>query len=306
MPGTRPSSVAGGREARRRSIRIESTAPIRTPRSRPDPRTPTSAAVATANSARLECHRGLRAATLKRSGAATRPGARGAGDPALLRGGSPELCAAGHDPAAAGRAKKNGGFALAGARCTSCHDPHVSEGKALLAENLHMPFGEVADCGTCHQEAGTGPRPVELKEKGLGVCGSCHDFADKQKPKWAHAPVKRGQCFACHTPHASPREHLVKGGGADLCFQCHGDQARLIRELPRVHEPVLRGQCVKCHLPHGSPNPNMLAKKGNALCTACHDPKKPALQAAHRKAPATGECVRCHDPHSGARPSRKR
>jgi len=118
--------------------------------------------------------------------------------------------------------------------------------------------------------------------------------------------VKRGQCFVCHTPHASSREHLVLGGGADLCFKCHGDQARLIQGLPRVHTPVLRGECVRCHAPHGSPNPNMLVKKGTALCLACHDPKKPALRAAHRKAPATGECMRCHDPHSGDPPARRR
>ena len=33
-----------------------------------------------------------------------------------------------------------------------------------------MPFGDIADCGTCHQDAEKPPRPTALEERELAVC----------------------------------------------------------------------------------------------------------------------------------------
>src|SRR6266404_3039060 len=56
VPGMRPRKATCGREARRRSCTSEMIAPMRTPRNRPDPSTPSNAAIATTNSARSARH----------------------------------------------------------------------------------------------------------------------------------------------------------------------------------------------------------------------------------------------------------
>ena len=65
----RPSNATCGRDARpQQQDAIESTAPISTPRRRPEPSTPSSAATATTNSARCERHRRASASTLNEAG----------------------------------------------------------------------------------------------------------------------------------------------------------------------------------------------------------------------------------------------
>jgi predicted CXXCH cytochrome family protein len=113
----------------------------------------------------------------------------------------------------------------------------------------------------------------------------------------AHAPVKAGACFECHTPHAAAasRPHLVARGGPDLCFRCHGAERALLLS-GRPHAPFLRGQCTACHAPHGSGKKGMLVAEGDALCTTCHDPKAARLVELHGGSPPEG-CASCHEAH---------
>ena len=68
VPGMRPSTATCGREARRISCTSEMTAPISTPRSRPEPSTPSSAAIATTNSVRSARQQLLQRRELEQAG----------------------------------------------------------------------------------------------------------------------------------------------------------------------------------------------------------------------------------------------
>jgi predicted CXXCH cytochrome family protein len=175
----------------------------------------------------------------------------GAMAPALLKKDQPELCLECHEADGEKVRKVHGGYAVAEARCTGCHDPHASPSKKLIAENAHPPFGD-RDCSTCHLPPGEKRGTARLKKDILVECDNCHDFAKRAAAvKVAHRPVKEGRCFECHTPHASAREHLLVESGGSLCWGCH-EKTQKVLEQPFVHAPVKRGECTRqkaCHTP---------------------------------------------------------
>jgi predicted CXXCH cytochrome family protein len=177
--------------------------------------------------------------------------------------GQDEGCAACHDgltPSPAGMT----------ADCASCH-------KALLAgTSVHAPV-EMKECGTCHTlSAGKALMNVE---KGIpGTCVECH--VEKQAlidSAVVQHPVA-SDCTACHTPHSSSEQHLLKLDVYRLCTECH--------DTHKINHPVgkhpLRfvtvegtGQeisCVSCHNPHGSQNPALVKVGGGpmGICLDCH------------------------------------
>jgi DmsE family decaheme c-type cytochrome len=75
-------------------------------------------------------------------------------------------------------------------KCTDCHQPHGSFGKAMLRAD------SVADlCYKCHQEK-RGPYAFE------------------------HPPVAEN-CAICHQPHGSNRDNLLTNKAPQLCQACH-------------------------------------------------------------------------------------
>jgi DmsE family decaheme c-type cytochrome len=101
--------------------------------------------------------------------------------------------------------------------CTSCHDPHDVQTRAML--------------GGFKQEA----------------CATCH--ADKTGPYvYEHGSVRVEGCTACHDPHGSVNRHLIKfQKEAQLCLSCHTG-------LPSFHSRfTLDTNCTNCHTSiHGS------------------------------------------------------
>jgi len=156
-------------------------------------------------------------------------------------------------------------------RCTECH-------------SIHQPMmlsttGSISDiCRTCH------PTIINDFQKrsnhplidGQVSCIDCHRFLNKGEPDFGHGasatcytchPGQSGPylyeheatssfspegegCTACHTPHASINERLLKQPDDRLCQQCHG--------IPPGHRNAHDGQftglaCVDCHSEiHGS------------------------------------------------------
>jgi predicted CXXCH cytochrome family protein len=217
---------------------------------------------------------------------------------ALLVRDQPALCAGCHEVEGEAVLEAHAGFPVAEARCTGCHDPHVSRNPKLVADVGHPPFGD-RDCSTCHERPGAGTAAAPLKRDLLARCDDCHDFAARAKAvKVAHAPVKAGRCFECHTPHASPREHLLLKAQPELCYGCH-EKARAAFAQPHVHTAVRRGQCAGCHAIHGGKEKKLLARTGAELCFECHAGEKKLLEERWVHEPfRSGDCESCHDPHA--------
>ncbi len=156
--------------------------------------------------------------------------------------------------------------------CTSCHKIHNGNQEDLLLDE-YANF-----CGDCHVSVvnefqRNSNHPLT---DGNVTCLSCHVFTDKNEPDYGHGAdancykchaeyggpflynhdatssfIPQGEgCTACHMPHGSPNERLLKQPGNGLCTQCHG--------IPPGHLTVHDGigskfGCVDCHTGiHGS------------------------------------------------------
>jgi predicted CXXCH cytochrome family protein len=194
-----------------------------------------------------------------------------------------------------------------GLTCVVCHNPHSAENAYLLDEtgnavcfachedkktelqqaSTHSPADE--DCRSCHV-AHTSDFEGLLKQSQERLCIECHrdvtpDFtAALEQVTVPHQPVEKGECTSCHNAHGAPNPKLLLKAGADLCFSCHAELGKRIRQSPYKHGPVEEGDCAGCHQPHGSKHPYILntyfpkafyvpyAPRNYALCFECHNP----------------------------------
>jgi predicted CXXCH cytochrome family protein len=107
---------------------------------------------------------------------------------------------------------------------------------------LHYPYEE-RDCGACHDQQSLG----NLVEPQPGLCYTCHeDFSSRYN--YLHGPVAGGYCTACHDPHTSSSNTLLRQTGDQLCFHCHNRESVLRIEM---HEGLEGMLCTDCHNPHG-------------------------------------------------------
>lgn len=151
--------------------------------------------------------------------------------------------------------------------CMQCHTPHASEHDGLLVEQS----GRV--CLSCHDESielasgASLPNMMELIEESMFV----------------HEPAAYGDCSACHAPHFSAQQSLLRTNYPDrdyaefdsetyaMCIECHdpilveqefttitgfreGDQ-----NLHHVHIHREKGiSCMICHQPHAGQLPKLM------------------------------------------------
>lgn len=107
---------------------------------------------------------------------------------------------------------------------------------------IHYPYGE-GECSSCHNERALGI----MVETQPGLCYICHeDLAVRYS--YLHGPVAGGYCTACHDPHRSENEKLLKLTDEVLCFYCHEAKSVLGNEM---HEDLDGMLCTDCHNPHG-------------------------------------------------------
>lgn len=171
--------------------------------------------------------------------------------------------------------------------CTAtCHQPIINH---TVRHNA-----TTGDCATCHVQVGDAAAhkfslPVTKEE----LCIKCHQLPAE---KHSHAPVRDGQCMACHDPHGSEHKaQLIGDPNRDLCVKCHNAD---FMKKKFVHGPVAVGACATCHKSHSSDLPKLLNADANALCKTCHaDTGKPEAGLHVHKALDQG-CVSCHDPHA--------
>lgn len=130
------------------------------------------------------------------------------------------------------------------------------------------------------------------------TCYSCHSQLKKQfAQKTIHDPVGKGQCMACHNPHAANQDKFLKDEINKVCYSCHKG---LAQELGRgyVHSVLLHDKCTRCHNPHASAHSNLLAKEANSLCLDCHEGVKKQLTFSYPIPPfREKKCLSCHQPH---------
>ncbi len=226
-------------------------------------------------------------------------------DEPVLKEAVSELCTGCHRPDKPLFAKAHYEYKVAGARCTSCHDPHGSDRKGLLFDKVHPPVAR-GMCGQCHQPAGSAT-PFALRTSGVDLCRGCHapmvnGVLGKNR---VHQPVLAGQtCLGCHAPHASSEEKLLLAPMKALCARCHEDTIQRDVRAASHHEPVKDGQCTACHDPHGQDAALLLQKADSiALCQTCHDwgqhsshPLGPKV-ADPRNPNLSLECLSCHRAH---------
>ena len=77
------------------------------------------------------------------------------------------------------------------AGCLSCHDPHMSNHRAILLES--------------------GPR----------LCAKCHtELVAAASAEGGHYPAGE-DCLNCHQPHTADEDHLLVEKGTEICGTCH-------------------------------------------------------------------------------------
>ena len=183
--------------------------------------------------------------------------------------------------------------------CTSCHDPHGSAHPRLLAESgaqlcyqchadveesvkgaavPHPPVQDGKGCVECHNpHAADRPRLLMKPEKDL--CLACHPGAISAAMTHLHAPVRDGQCTACHTPH----------GGAH--------RGLLVADYPAgeytPYTPSSYGLCFGCH------NRDLLQYPDTSFATGFRDGEK-NLHYVHVNREKGRTCLLCHDVHGAA------
>jgi predicted CXXCH cytochrome family protein len=170
-----------------------------------------------------------------------------------------------------------------GALCASCHrDPTLDLG-GVAKTTIHGPLN-TGGCTLCHDAHG-GPGGTNLRMPEGELCQSCHEpYTPKELGRLGariHAPVARGECSACHEPHASRGKALLKDTGNALCRRCH-DPARHSHALaPRGTSGFAtvpadwprdgaQFSCTGCHRPHSSPTPRLFTRDRAELCKTCH------------------------------------
>jgi DmsE family decaheme c-type cytochrome len=139
--------------------------------------------------------------------------------------------------------------------CARCHDSR----RAQTLRNSHMPLREgKMECSSCHNPHGSVTKGLLAGDSPNDACFKCH--ADKRGPfLWDHAPVGES-CMNCHDPHGSTREKMLKVTVPRLCQQCHIEILHPTEARLPTNKLVIGRACLQCHQNiHGSNHPSGFA-----------------------------------------------
>ncbi|MCB0729634.1 MAG: cytochrome c3 family protein [Ignavibacteriae bacterium] len=176
--------------------------------------------------------------------------------------------------------------------CETCHSFQSSK------KMVHSPFAE-KKCLSCHSPHSSNTKGILAGTTEKEVCSKCHNI-DIKEHKYFHGPFISNQCASCHFGHESDFNALARFDDPYLCFQCHIEKEEDL-QLSVVH-PIFSDGCMDCHSPHSSKQSYMLKIEGNRLCFDCHSEIQEAVASAkniHEPLTEKGTCVSCHTPHAG-------
>ncbi len=94
-----------------------------------------------------------------------------------------------------------------------------------------------------------------LKEKKDRFCYTCHK-QENYTGAYLHGPVAVGACLACHLPHESRYERLLKSNVPQICIDCHTTWDK--RDV-KAHSKG--NMCTQCHNPHAGSSRFFLEKE---------------------------------------------
>ena len=188
-------------------------------------------------------------------------------------------------------------FSLSGVeepKCTDCH------GDKLSKKLVHAAAAD--SCGNCHkisvkEHPADKVKGLQLIENMPALCYKCHEDVKKDilsSGKLHSAMHQKGSCTACHSPHSSDYDKLLKNSQNKLCISCHNknfsgtgapavNMKSLLANSKVIHAPVKDDVCMTCHKQHAGKDANLLNNAfpvGNyttvdaaafGLCWDCHD-----------------------------------
>lgn len=132
----------------------------------------------------------------------------------------------------------------------------------------------------------------------------CHDdFKRISDVISLHKPFEKGECMACHSPHAGDFAHNMKKKAGEMCLECHSGMKSALDRTIVKHTPVKNLNCGACHVSHSSSHDNFLIKGQPALCIKCHRQVTAFWSDGVAHEPAIKKCGNCHQPHGSGNTS---
>ena len=159
--------------------------------------------------------------------------------------------------------------------CMACHYEMVTD--VLNQNHVHWPLVDKKGCINCHTPHAS-PEKKLLRQPMLALCGNCHadTVARQERATTKHPPIAEGDCGACHMPHGSDNQFILKEESViDICADCHEWQTHSTHPIgPDYTDPRNKNvtvQCLSCHRTHGNENKHFIYfSTANELCIQCH------------------------------------
>jgi DmsE family decaheme c-type cytochrome len=181
--------------------------------------------------------------------------------------------------------------------CESCHGPGSLAVEGITKEKAeeHAKKGEEL---ACKYETLIDIADLPAGARTL-ICNRCHTGnATFNLHNWNASPhaMNDVSCNDCHDVHHGPDLIVSPANTAEMCFECHQEEAAQF-SMPSRH-PVKEGKvyCTDCHDPHGTTSQMMFRKETlKATCAQCHAEKTGPFVYEH--ADNAEDCISCHSPH---------
>ena len=118
-----------------------------------------------------------------------------------------------------------------------------------------------------------------MKGKTANICFACHaEVENASIADYQHAILQNNlECQACHKPHSSHEEKLLRQNENTLCGQCHKHSfshptVKKANGTPVINPMTCKAMvCSSCHAVHGSKFSALtVAEKNRDLCLLCH------------------------------------
>ena len=162
------------------------------------------------------------------------------------------------------------------ALCKECHSVRIDQ--MLDKARVHWAVADERSCMNCHT-AHASREPKLVSAKMTQLCATCHadTIARGERSPTKHAPIRDGNCTACHDPHASDNVLMMKEAQVNEgCGKCHDYQKHASHPIgEKLRDPRNRNlslDCLSCHRAHGTEYKNLSPYPTTSdLCTKCHE-----------------------------------
>lgn len=172
-------------------------------------------------------------------------------------------------------------------QCTSCHDPHKSDGDKVCTKFLVASNNSSGICTACH---------AKTYWQSSSHQSSTATFSTTQGQHTGYTTVASNACESCHSPHnAQQGRHLLNGKEEAACTPCHQGSANGGNTAVNVSNvstgPFSKTYVHPTYSTSGKHVPRVLSPRTENPGENTDD-----LSGTNRHA----ECPDCHNPHAAA------